>query len=384
MSPTNPIKYFKYGMPRFLALALVSFAVLRIFVIGSMETMSERRVGDFEVEALFDSVMYVLAALALLYIIYMVISSSLSHISLTRKPVIINLICIWITLFFCKQLLPGIANYIDFILSPYLLGFSLLYGGIIKKSGLVVTISFLVLLLTGLEDGSKASVLTFIFAILYLIVSGQLKFSRKVVLWGAATAPLFLFVTMQMVAIRAMGRTFNSSELASIFWLTIDTISQRFNFIDGIYLAERSAPSMLPPYDFLNNLFVYLPFVSPRGRTMGEYVSCEIERNCVEHSGALGLPAVLLHFDNVLLLIFLFITFFSAIFFMVRVFNPRVNHTLMGGLCIYLSLISINIFLSGNLDIIFSETFVILVNFSVLNHLLKLTVRRKDNAYTAP
>ena len=44
----------------------------------------------------------------------------------------------------------------------------------------------------------------------------------------------------------------------------------------------------------------------------------EIERNCGDHSGALGLPAVLVHFDNVLLLVCLFIAFFSVALFVTK------------------------------------------------------------------
>ena len=76
MSGVDPIKCFQHGMPKFLALTLVSFAALRIFVISSMETMSERRVGDFEVTALFGSVPYILASFVVLYIGVKVISWS--------------------------------------------------------------------------------------------------------------------------------------------------------------------------------------------------------------------------------------------------------------------------------------------------------------------
>ena len=93
------------------------------------------------------------------------------------------------------------------------------------------------------------------------MVSRQLILSRKVLLWGCAVAYFFLFVTMQMVAVRAMGRTFNSSEVAAMLSLTVDTISQRFVY-RWYLLAERSAVGALPLFDFMNNLFVYLPFVS--------------------------------------------------------------------------------------------------------------------------
>ena len=297
----------------------------------------------------------------------------LNRVIKTERSVTTLLYALVVVTLFVKVISPE-SKYIDLVVSPSIVAFSLMAVGFFERNQQALLIGVLYLVAFGFLNESKAAALRVVYAVLffYFVYGFRPKFKNLLYILFAFSGGVIL--TLQIVWYRANGEFFSTNDLSIVAPFALDIITARFIFVDGLYIAEKSSDISIAFLSFVNNMFVYLPGVSVSDRTIGNIIACDIDRNCLgEHAGALGLPALFILVDNIWLLLGMFFLLLSLFFYLFSYFNRYISVYFLTGLNIYIVIALINIFISGNLDLIFSEIIVVLIGLTAINWMSRVS-----------
>ena len=281
----------------------------------------------------------------------------------------------FIILYFILKFFFPTNYYIDLIIPIEILTSCIFVNALSKGGNLWKPI--LVLLLFGAIKGSKATFLNIALVFcLYQYYYGNIKKYSSLIfsIKGIVIISIILIGSFYYIALRS-GLIFSSWN--NMLTIPLDILTYRLNVFDGVVKANQSQVVFdVSTIQYLKNHFSFIPIIDV-SQTLGQFVGCEIDLNCIDHAGALGVfgTTMLIGYNKFLLssLIFLVIIFFSINF--IKKISSKEN---LIGYKLFTIIAIINIIISGNLDIIISFFFLNSLCFILLITFKYILCRRAE------
>jgi hypothetical protein len=380
----SPILSKKIGKLLFI-MAIIFFLIIaiRLIVLLNMETANEFRRGEFtwgDLTRFRIDLMLVYAIIPIFFFKYFSLKDG-QYQNKFRTQNMFSLVLALHVIYIAVRIYAPSQFYVAYIIP---LEYLTILGMVCSRYKINSMLLILLLaLVAGYLDGSKGITLKLL--LLYFLIRVYFPasgVSLKSILIVMPLALIFtIFGLIFMVMLRD-GIEINVLEFdyQQVLLRVVDIVSQRFIIIDGMWAANIYNVDYNQDYiSYFNNNFIFLPMISPMGDLISQYVACNIDDSCdMSHAGAIGLPAVgevvgIIKVATSFIIIILLIKF-ASYFLRNRSIQEKISFNIV------LFMLTVNIFLSGNMDTITSEFLIKIFGIIVVTFLFRLTVN-KNRSY---